>query len=194
MGEIIKVDPWEGKAGDGTWITLRYEEKLGDPKVTHVVFFDDAEANFNEHKRDKAKREIIIYVEVPRNAETGPIEVNLEGDTPFSMGSSFKVTGNTNPFKVTQIRPTQDPEGYAGLVTLTITTSRDQFVSPTPKVYFPTTSYGPATKLGTITSKTGDPAAVRVKVPSRTQSGSIVGKIKVQDGQESALSRLLKFR
>jgi hypothetical protein len=193
MGEIIKVDPWEGKAGDGTWITLSYEEKLGDPKVTHVLFFDDAEANFNEQQRDKANRKIIIYVQVPRNAETGPIEVNLEGDLPFSTQKSFKVIGPTNPFKVTQIRPQMPAEGYEQGWNLWITTSRAQFVSQTPKVYFPRTSYGPPTQLGTISGKTENPAMIKVKVPARTGE-SIVGKIKVQDGQESALSRLLKFR
>ena len=196
MGKILNVHPVSEKPGLPITILLAYDKnKLGDnPQVTHVLFFDNAESPdvvVTEH--DKANGNITISVEVPSNAETGPIEVSLDGDPPFSTPESFQVIGpNANPFKVTQIRPTPDAHGYEQGWNLWITTSRANFYHA-PKVYFPRTSYGPPTQPGRIVATTNNPALVKVVVPSRAQSGSIMGRIKVQDAEESALTRVLKF-
>jgi hypothetical protein len=78
-------------------ITGIRQESGDNPQVTHVVFFDNAEApDIEEKEHDKANRNITISVEVPRNAETGPIEVNLDGDAPFSTQQSFRAFGLQN--------------------------------------------------------------------------------------------------
>lgn len=196
MGIIDRVHPGSGKAGDTITIRVLYDKKLGDnTKVTHVVFYDNAEApDIEEKEHDKANRNITVSVEVPRNAETGPIEVNLEGDEPSRTVELFTVEAPTkNPFKVTQIRPQLPAEGYEQGWNLWITTSRTKF-NHDPKVYFPRTSYGPPNQAARISGKTENPAMVKVVVPTRSQGGSINGRIKVQDGEESALTRVFKFR
>jgi hypothetical protein len=193
MGKILKVSPGSGKAGDHITILLAYDKKVDNPQVTHVVFHDNAEApDVEEKEHDKANRNILISVEVPRNAETGPIEVNLEGEEGFSTAASFRIEQpQKEPFKVTQLRPTPTADGYEQGWNLWISTSRTNFYQ-TPKVYFPRTSYGPPSQAGRILGTT--PGVIKVVVPNRSQSGSIKGRIKVQDGDESALTRVLMFR
>jgi hypothetical protein len=60
MGTILNVHPGSGSAGDKITIFLAYDKKVGDnPKVTHVLFFDDAEApNLSKIAHDKANRNI----------------------------------------------------------------------------------------------------------------------------------------
>jgi hypothetical protein len=195
MGRIDRVHPGSGKAGDKITIRVLYDKKLGDnTKVTHVLFYDNAEApNLSEIEHDKANRNITISVDVPRNAETGPIEVNLEGDEPFRTVEVFTVEAPDKiPFKVTQIKPQLPAEGYEQGWKLWITTSRTKFNQTQPKVYFPTTSYGPPTQAARIMGTNA--GTVTVFVPTRSQSGSIMGRIKVQDGAESAYTRVLKLR
>jgi hypothetical protein len=119
--------------------------------------------------------------------------VNLEGDLPFLTQQSFRVTGAPKePFKVTQLRPAPTADGYEQGWKIWITTSRTKFNQTQPKVYFPTTSYGPPTQSARIVGTNA--GMVVVLVPTRSQSGSIMGRIKVQDGAESAYTRVLKLR
>jgi hypothetical protein len=199
MGKTVRVHPGSGKAGDKITITLEYDKTQGDkvPGVLHVLFYDLAEAQgVNVTNRNPQARELTIDATVPPNAQTGKIEVDLEGiKAPISTVEDFKVKAPDNqPFRVTGILPPMPTEGYSRGKYITINTSRDQFRDHEgPKVFFPRTNMGPPMirVLPGKLRKFERPAAVRVEIPQATTTG--VGRVKIQDGSESVLTRILSF-
>jgi hypothetical protein len=198
MGKITNVHPGGGAPGDKITIDLEYDAKAVNPTTEfHVIFTDDAEAlNKVVTNHDKANRKLTVSVNVPSNAETGVIEVIMEGDLPFytPANPTFKVQKpDPKPFRVTGITPRMDSDGYGVGKTLTITTSREPLKGV--QVYFPRTNMGPPRNRAMNPIISGN--TVRVNVPNKPVNETITGKIKVSAefpaGDQSALSRLLKF-
>ena len=192
MAQILSVQPNSGDVEDRITIKVQYDPAPAIPGVAHVLFFDHVDApEFNVQERDSGQRTLTIVVRVPNSAETGPIEVDLDGSPPIASGQNFTVTHpNPLPLKVTQLTPTMPANGYARGSPLTITLSRDT-ISQGTKVYFPRTANGPPILAATAPTIWSHPARVRVTVPQQTVAGQ--GRVKVQAETQSALTRVLTF-
>jgi hypothetical protein len=196
MAQILNVQPVSGQVESRITITLQYDAIPGggSPNVSQVLFFDNVDAPlWNVTDRDSANRTLTIKVEVPLSAATGPIEVDLDGSPPIASPQNFTVIPhgpNPDPLTVTQVAPAMPANGYQRGSQLTITLSRQQ-ISPGTRVFFPRTAFGPPIVPATAPVITSPPGRVRVTVPIQTVAGQ--GRIKVQDGEDSALTRVLTF-
>jgi hypothetical protein len=194
---IVNIHPGAGKFGETVIITIEYEPEGEDgfvPSLTHVLFHEHVEADYRPiQKVDKENHQIEIHTKVPLGAQTGTIQVDLEGHVPIESHGSFTVQSNSTPPRIVNIAGPPDatigyPSGFQMVFTIS---GINAAVAPT--VSFPRSQNGPpnlpATMPPTWVSQ-HDGGILRVRVPP----GAKTGRVKIVFGSGgSLLSRPLVF-
>jgi hypothetical protein len=164
------VEPTSGVYGDKVTILATYD---GDyRKVIHVLFHERQEAEFEVINNDQ-NLHLTIRATVPDHAETGGIEIDLEGvDTPLT-GANFTVDSPSHPLRITGLNPAAGPYKRGSPITFLLN-AKEMTNHDDVQVFFPTTTDGAPIKQVRPPPIFQFPSGIKVrKVPEDAQTGRV---------------------